>query len=64
MQDDFSTPEDSSLEYVSLFNVVFNSEFYSTAFKGCAGVVFTHGVWMGGWVCCGKKLVRAVSHKL
>ena len=24
------------------------------------GIVFTHGVWMGG----GKKFVQAVSHKL
>ena len=22
--------------------------FYPTAFKGCQGIVFTHGVWIGG----------------
>ena len=22
--------------------------FYPTALKGCQGIVFTHGVWMGG----------------
>ena len=30
-------------------------------FKGCAVIVFTHGVRMGGWVA---KFVRAVSLKL
>ena len=24
--------------------------FYPTALKGCRGIVFTHGIWMGGWV--------------
>ena len=24
--------------------------FYPTAIKGCWGIVFTHGLWMGGWV--------------
>ena len=33
--------------------------FYPTALKGCQGIVFTHGVRMGG-----KKIVRAVSQKL
>ena len=23
--------------------------FYPTAVKGCRGIVFTHGVWMGRW---------------
>ena len=36
--------------------------FYPTALKGCQGIVFTHGVQMGGWVG-GKKFVRAVSQK-
>ena len=31
--------------------------FYPTALKGCRGIVFTHGVWMGGWGDGGKKLV-------
>ena len=26
------------------------SGFYPTALKGCRGIVFTHGVWMGGFV--------------
>ena len=29
--------------------------FYPTALKGCWGIVFTHGVRMGGWVA-GKSL--------
>ena len=29
--------------------------FYPTALKGCWGIVFTHGVWMGGRVA-GKSL--------
>ena len=37
--------------------------FYPTAFKGCRGIVFTHGVRMGGWAGGGKKFVRAVSQK-
>ena len=42
--------------------------FYPTALKGCQGIVFTHGVQMGGRVCSlvgggGKKFVRAVSQK-
>ena len=36
---------------------------YPTALKGCRGIVFTHGVWMGGWAGGGKKFVRAVSQK-
>ena len=38
--------------------------FYPTAIKGCRGIVFTHGVRMGGWVGGGKKIVQAVSQKL
>ena len=37
--------------------------FYPTACKGCRGIVFTHGVWMGGRAGSGKKIVRAVSQK-
>ena len=38
--------------------------FYPTALKGCPGIVFTHGVRMGGQVGGGgKKFVRAVSQK-
>ena len=29
--------------------------FYPTAFKGCADIVFTHGIWMGGQAA-GKSL--------
>ena len=38
--------------------------FYPTALKGCRGIVFTHGVRMGGWAGSGKKFVWAVSQKL
>ena len=41
--------------------------FYPTALKGCQGIVFTHGVRMGGWtggrVGVGKKFVQAVTQK-
>ena len=37
--------------------------FYPTALKGCRGIVFTHGVPMGGRAGGGKKFVRAVSQK-
>ena len=45
--------------------------FYPTALKGCRGIVFTHGVRMGGqaswraagWAAGGKKFVRAVCQK-
>ena len=39
------------------------THFYPTALKGCQGIVFTHGVQMGGWVDGGKKFVRVVSQK-
>ena len=32
--------------------------------KGCWGIVYTHGVWMGGWAGGGKKFVGAVSQKM
>ena len=39
------------------------TSFYHTALKGCQGIVFTHGVRMGGWrekVCpgCISETVR------
>ena len=34
---------------------------YPTALKGCWGIVFNHGVRMGGWL---KKFVWPVSQKL
>ena len=37
------------------------TSFYPTALKGCRGIVFTHGVRMGGGVGGGKKIVRAIS---
>ena len=47
---------------------LFDLIFYPTALKGCRGIVFTHGVRMGGrvaksfgWAGGGKKFVRAVS---
>ena len=42
--------------------------FYPTALKGCRGIVFTHGVRIGGrsggWLGGGKKFVWPVSQKL
>ena len=38
------------------------THFYPTALKGCWGIVFTHGVRMGGRAA-GKEFVRAVSQK-
>ena len=35
--------------------VIFTSHFYPTALKGCVGIVFTHGVRMGGQTV-GKSL--------
>ena len=37
--------------------------FISDYFWKIVGIVFTHGVRMGGWVGSGKKFVRAVSQK-
>ena len=38
---------------------------YPTAFKGCAGIVFTHGIRLGRWVAGGNNnFVQAVSQKL
>ena len=49
---------------VMLFSVVSRLCFYPTAIKGCRGIVFTHGVRMGGWVCGRReKFVRPVSRK-
>ena len=31
------------------FSSGFYNDFYPTALKGCRGIVFTHGVQMGGW---------------
>ena len=31
--------------------------FYPTALKGCRGIVFTHGVRMGGWVGGRREIV-------
>ena len=39
------------------FKKLFEECFHSTAFKGCTGIVFTHGVQMGGWAV-GKSLSR------
>ena len=36
----------------------YQDNFYPTALKGCPGIVFTHGVQMGGWR---EKFVRPVS---
>ena len=51
--------------YYSYHKAIWMAEidFYPTALKGCQGIVFTHGVWMGGWAGGGKKFVRAVSQK-
>ena len=38
----------------------FRHSFYPTALKGCRGIVFTHGVWMGGQR---EKFVRSISRK-
>ena len=40
--------------------------FYLTTLKGCQGIVFTHGVQIGGWVGSGKKLSRLYlrNHKV
>ena len=40
------------------------THFYPTTLKGCRGIVFTHGVRMGGRAGGRKKFVRAVSQKL
>ena len=39
--------------------LILPDHFYPTALKGCWGVVFTHGVRVGG----GKKFDRVVSQK-
>ena len=40
-------------------DLVFKNSFYPSALKGCRGIVFTHGVRMGGWAGGGNKFVRA-----
>ena len=78
MDDDLNFTEDEiqeQLEQLGYYNVprdrlrdfkrgiFFHCSFYPTALKGCRGIVFTHGVWIGGWVGGGKKFVWAVSQK-
>ena len=46
-----------SLLYQGRLVFVCKKAFYPTALKDCRGIVFTHGVWMGGWVA-GKSLSR------
>ena len=41
-----------------------NTLYYPTALKDCQGIVFTHGVRMGGRAGGGKKFVQAISQKL
>ena len=36
-------------DFVFLPYISFINAFYPTALKGCWGIVFTHGVRMGGW---------------
>ena len=40
-----------NLQFDATHLLFFNNAgpFYPIAFKGCASIVFTHGVWMGGW---------------
>ena len=45
---------------IILLNCLVLILFYPTALKGCRGIVFTHGVRMGGWW---EKFVRPVSQK-
>ena len=53
----------SPLHIPSFFVIMymFNVFYYPTALKGCQGIVFTHGVQMGGGVVGGKKFVCTVS---
>ena len=46
-----------------MFKVQTNTVFYPTALMGCRGIVFTHGVRIGGCWAGGKKFVRPVSQK-
>ena len=43
--------------------VKYSLAFYPRALKGCRGIVYTHGVQMGGQAGGGKKFVWAVSQK-
>ena len=40
----------SSVRFIQCSPVPFSIRFYPTALKGCRGIVFTHGVRMGGRV--------------
>ena len=44
-------------------NKGYSENVYFTLLKIIYFVVFTHGVWMGGWVYLGKISVCAVSQK-
>ena len=60
------TPQFSDNFLVHLFTNRFIDSFYPTALKGCWGIVFTHGVRMGGRAggrTAGKEFVWAVSQK-
>ena len=51
LQETGSRPTYSRLNYVPSGDTLRQdaiSSFYPTALKGCRGIVFTHGVWMGG----------------
>ena len=51
--------------FLYTFSCEFLQVFYPTALKGYRGIVFTHGVRMGGQGAgSGKKFVRAISRKL
>ena len=55
-----STPYLSELyvsveEYFKIVNLQYITSGYPTVLKGCRGIVFTHGVRMGGWAV-GKSL--------
>ena len=60
------------LERDALSSTVCSLPFYPTGLKCCRGIVFTHGVRMGGrasgqsdgWAGSGKTFVPAVSQKL
>ena len=43
--------------------VVLVKHVYTIALKGCWGIVFIHGVWMGRWAGGRKKFIWAVSQK-
>ena len=56
--------DNKSIDFVILSQYfVNNTVFYPTALKGCRGIVFTHGVQMGGRAGSRKKFVWPVSRK-